>query len=120
VLVVSDKSCNDPKDEKLVAVVEEEATKPKEGQNVPRTPAVHEEEEELPVPAILRRSQRTVAPVGMTHVEAKEVATGKRRTRRSARVKKALDQTEAEGGTIWEELIGETSSHFPDLLELLE
>ncbi|CAL4949992.1 unnamed protein product [Urochloa decumbens] len=103
-LVVSDKSCNDPKEDEVV-VVEDEATKPEEGHNVTRRPAAHEAEEEVPVPAILWRSQRTVAPVGMAPVEAEEVATGKRRTRRSAksRVKMALDQTEVEGATIWKE-----------------
>ncbi|CAL4976214.1 unnamed protein product [Urochloa decumbens] len=104
-LVVSDKSCNDPKEDEVVAAVEEEATKPEEGHNVTRRPAAHEAEEEVPVPAILRRSQRTVAPVEMAPVEAEEVATGKRRTRRSAksRVKIALDQTEVEGATIRKE-----------------
>ncbi|CAO2162522.1 unnamed protein product [Urochloa humidicola] len=104
-LVVSDKSCNDPKDDEVVAVVEEDATKPEESQNVTRRPAAHEAEEEVQVPAILRRSQRTVAPVGMAPVEAEEVTTGKRRTRRSAksRVKMASDQTEAERATIWKE-----------------
>ncbi|CAO2202788.1 unnamed protein product [Urochloa humidicola] len=104
-LVVSDKSCNDPKEDEVVAVVEDDATKPEEGQNVTRRPAAHEAEEEVPVPAILRRSQRTVAPVGMAPVEAEDVATGKRRTRRSvkSRVKMALVQTEAEEATVWKE-----------------
>lgn len=107
VLVVSDKCCNDPKEQEVVMVVEEEATKPEEDQNVTRRMAVHEAKEEVPAPAFLRRSQRTVAPEGMASVEVEEVGTGKRRTRRSARSKVALDQKETEEVAVWKDTKGE-------------
>ncbi|KAK8452801.1 hypothetical protein SEVIR_5G176900v4 [Setaria viridis] len=104
---VSDKCCNDPKEQEVVMVVEEEATKPEEDQNVTRRMAVHEAKEEVPAPAFLRRSQRTVAPEGMASVEVEEVGTGKRRTRRSARSKVALDQKETEEVAVWKDTKGE-------------
>ena len=61
-------------------MVEEDFTK---SQNVTKTHVVHEMEE-VPTPAILRRSQRTAVPV-----EAEEVGTAKKGTRRSTRSKMA-------------------------------
>ncbi|TKW14566.1 hypothetical protein SEVIR_5G176900v4 [Setaria viridis] len=107
--VVSDKCCNDPKEQEVVMVVEEEATKPEEDQNVTRRMAVHEAKEEVPAPAFLRRSQRTVAPEGMASVEVEEVGTGKRRTRRSARSKVALDQKETEEVAVWKDTKADSS-----------
>ncbi|RLN24145.1 uncharacterized protein C2845_PM07G09920 [Panicum miliaceum] len=78
--VVSDKSCDDTKTHEMVLVVEKDVTK---DENVAKRPVVHEMED-VPAPAILRRSQRTAMPV-----EAEEVATAKKRTRRSRRTKVA-------------------------------
>ena len=78
--VVSEKDCDDPKTHSMILVVEEDFTK---SQNVTKTHVVHEMEE-VPAPAILRRSQRTAVPV-----EAEEVGTAKKGTRRSTRSKMA-------------------------------
>ncbi|KAG2597796.1 uncharacterized protein LOC120709496 isoform X2 [Panicum virgatum] len=77
---VSEKDCDDPKTHSMILVVEEDFTK---SQNVTKTHVVHEMEE-VPAPAILRRSQRTAVPV-----EAEEVGTAKKGTRRSTRSKMA-------------------------------
>ncbi|OEL18179.1 hypothetical protein BAE44_0020802 [Dichanthelium oligosanthes] len=98
--VVSDKSCDDPKEHEVVTVVEEDIIK---GQNVTRRPAAHEMEEEVPAPVILRRSQRTAAPV-----EAEEVATAKKRTRRSTRSKVAATARKGQNADSSDVAIGST------------
>jgi hypothetical protein len=86
--VVSEKNCDDPKTHNMVVVLEEDVTK---SQNVTKTHVVHEMEE-VPAPAILRRSQRTAVPI-----EAEEVGT-KKRTRRSTRSKVAAAAPKGQKG----------------------
>ncbi|XP_066365094.1 methyl-CpG-binding domain-containing protein 10-like isoform X2 [Miscanthus floridulus] len=71
--VVSDKSCGDSEEHAVVIMVEEEVAKPQEGQNMTRRAAPYKTHEDL------QQDQRT----------AEEVATTKKRTRRSTRSKVA-------------------------------
>ncbi|XP_066334609.1 methyl-CpG-binding domain-containing protein 10-like isoform X2 [Miscanthus floridulus] len=71
--VVSDKSCGDSEEHAVVIMVEEGVTKPQEGQNMTRRAAPYKTHEDL------QQDQRT----------AEEVATTKKRTRRSTRSKVA-------------------------------
>ena len=87
--IVSEKDCDDPKTHSMILVVEEDFTK---SQNVTKTHVVHEMEE-VPAPAILRRSQRTAVPV-----EAEEVGTAKKGTRRSTRSKVAAAALKGQKG----------------------
>ncbi|RLM91996.1 uncharacterized protein C2845_PM08G14880 [Panicum miliaceum] len=96
--VVSEKNCDDPKTHNMVVVLEEDVTK---SQNVTKTHVVHEMEE-VPAPAILRRSQRTSVPI-----EAEEVGT-KKRTRRSTRSKVAAAAPKGQKDDSSEVAIGST------------
>ncbi|PUZ56570.1 hypothetical protein GQ55_5G331600 [Panicum hallii var. hallii] len=96
--VVSEKNCDDPKTHNMVVVLEEDVTK---SQNVTKTHVVHEMEE-VPAPAILRRSQRTAVPI-----EAEEVGT-KKRTRRSTRSKVAAAAPKGQKDDSSEVAIGST------------
>jgi hypothetical protein len=74
-----------------------------------RKAAAHKEEVTVLAPDTLQGSQRTAAGEGMALVETEEVATAKRRMRRSARskMKMALDQKGAEEAAVLEEPKGE-------------
>ena len=74
-----------------------------------RMAALQKEEVAVLAPDTLQGSQRTGAGEGMALVETEDVATGKRRTRRSARskMKMALDQKGAEEAAVLEEPKGE-------------
>jgi hypothetical protein len=74
-----------------------------------RMAALHKEEATVLAPDTLQGSQRTGVVESMALVETEDVATGKRRTRRSARskMKMALDQKGAEEAAVLEEPKGE-------------
>nr|CAB3488382.1 unnamed protein product [Digitaria exilis] len=74
------KSIDCPKKDEVVAVVEEETTKPHDGGNVTRRITAHEMEE-VPVPATSQQSQGMAALEAAVPVEAEKGATTKRRRR---------------------------------------
>ncbi|KAG2588893.1 uncharacterized protein LOC120673344 isoform X2 [Panicum virgatum] len=83
-----DKSCDCPKEDEVVAVVEEQATKPLEGGNETRRTVAYKTD--MLATATLQRGQRTSAPEAVVPVEAEEVATTKRRRAKSKVARAAL------------------------------
>jgi hypothetical protein len=83
----------DPKDDEVVPKVEE-ATKPQEGKNVTRRATTYKTQEEV------QPGQVTVAPEAMATVEAEELATAKRRRRRSARSKVRVAARKGQKGEV--------------------
>ena len=83
----ADKSCDRPKEDEVVAVVEEQATKPLEGGNETRRTVAYRMD--MLAPVTLQRSQRTSAPEATVPVEAEEVATTKRMRRAKSKAARA-------------------------------
>jgi hypothetical protein len=77
----TDRSCDCPKEDEVVTVVEEQATKPLEGGNETRRTVAYKMD--MPAPATFQGSQRTSAPEAAVPVEVEEAATTKRRRRRA-------------------------------------
>jgi hypothetical protein len=83
----------DPKDDEVVPKVEE-ATKPQEGKNVTRRATTYKAQKEV------QPGQVTVAPEAMATVEGEELATAKRRRRRSARSKVRVAARKGQKGEV--------------------
>jgi len=90
----ADKSCDCPKEDEVVAVVEEQATKPLEGGNETRRTVAYKTD--MLATATLQRGQRTSAPEAVVPVDAEEVATTKRRRAKSEVARAALYRKKGE------------------------
>ena len=90
----ADKSCDCPKEDEVVAVVEEQATKPLEGGNETRRTVAYRMD--MLAPVTLQRSQRPSAPEAVVPVDAEEVATTKRRRAKSEVARAALYRKKGE------------------------